>query len=367
MFTVRTTKPSNNKYYITTDKGGYSWAIKGSPTDPTANVLANCVGYANGRYAEIIHEESGYNGIQYQLVCNAENFIEKAKSYGLKISDKPTLGGIMVWQKGSLSGDDGAGHVAVVEKIYNSNKIYTSESGWGASSPFWNSTRTNDNGRWGQGSAYKFRGCIVNPAVKEEPEIPIVGNPVKRNNKVDQLEVITDTLRARENPNLKAKVFGYVKQGIYDVKGVTEADGYVWYQVDTFWCANDKDSTWCKFLPSEYVGKPVNRDETVDQIQVTASTLRARTEPNLKGEVLGFANKGIYNCIDRAEADGYKWFKTDQGFWVAQSKDGKDWVTWMPKMKYYDFTIKHVNDDQALQLMNWCVSNKVEYTATEVK
>ena len=206
----------------------------------------------------------------------------------------------------------------------------------------------------------------MNPAVKDEPEIPIVGNPVKRNNKVDQIEVITDTLRARENPNLKAKIFGYIKRGIYDIKDVKEADGYKWYQVDAYWIANDKDETWCKIMPSEYVGKPVNRNENVDQIQVTATTLRARTEPNLKGKVLGTANQGIYNCVDRAEADGYKWFKTDQGFWVAQSKDGKDWVTWLPQVKYYDFTLKHVSSNISSELIDWCNKNKVEYTS-EVK
>lgn len=84
-------------------------------------------GYANGRFAEIMGK--GY--IPYQLVCNAENFIEKARGYGLSISNKPTLGGIMVWQKGStLSGNDGAGHVAIVERINNDGTIYTSESGW---------------------------------------------------------------------------------------------------------------------------------------------------------------------------------------------------------------------------------------------
>lgn len=102
--------------------------------------------------------------IQYQLVCNAENFIEKAQAYGLKISNKPTLGGIMVWQKGSLSSGDGAGHVAIVERINSDGTIYTSESGWGGPT-FFNSTRSNSNGRWGMGSAYSFRGCIVNPSV----------------------------------------------------------------------------------------------------------------------------------------------------------------------------------------------------------
>lgn len=158
---VRTTKPtSGNKFFITKSKGGYSTCIQGSPTDSQCNVLSNCVGYACGRFNEII------GAMKYpSLNCNAENFIERAKNtYGLEISSVPTLGGIMVWQKRTLSGNDGAGHVAVVEKIIDSNTIYTSESGYGGSA-FWNSTRRNTNGRWGLGSAYTFRGCIVNPVI----------------------------------------------------------------------------------------------------------------------------------------------------------------------------------------------------------
>ena len=158
---IRTSKPeAGNKFYITTSKGGYSRCIQGSPTDSQCNVLANCVGYACGRFNEIIGSMKYPN-----LNCNAENFIERAQSYGLQISPVPTLGGIMVWKKGNtLSGNDGAGHVAIVEKIIDSNTIYTSESGYG-SSAFWNSIRTNNNGRWGLGSGYTFRGCIVNPAI----------------------------------------------------------------------------------------------------------------------------------------------------------------------------------------------------------
>lgn len=166
-FVKRTSKPgAGNKFYITDDNGGYSWCIKGSPTDPNCDVLANCVGYACGRFNEIIGRMA-----YPTLNCNAENFIERAKQAGLEVVDYPTLGGIIVMQRGAtLSGSDGAGHVLIVEDIleYGANgyasKIYTSESGYG-SSAFWNSTRSNANGRWGHGSDYKFRGCIVNPAV----------------------------------------------------------------------------------------------------------------------------------------------------------------------------------------------------------
>lgn len=179
---MRTSKPSaGNKFYITKSKGGYSTCIQGSPTDANCNVLANCVGYACGRFNEII------GSMKYpSLNCNAENFIERAKSIGLEISNVPTLGGIMVWQKGgTLSGNDGAGHVAIVERIDSTNQIYTSESGYG-SSAFWNSIRTNNNGRWGLGSGYTFRGCIVNPAIGKVTA-PVEPTPVTPTKSTDEL------------------------------------------------------------------------------------------------------------------------------------------------------------------------------------
>lgn len=180
---MRTSKPSaGNKFYITKSKGGYSTCIQGKPTDANCNVLANCVGYACGRFNEII------GSMKYpSLNCNAENFIERAKNtYGLEISDVPTLGGIMVWQKGNtLNGGDGAGHVAIVERIDNANQIYTSESGYG-SSAFWNSIRTNNNGRWGLGSGYIFRGCIVNPAIGKVTA-PVEPTPVTPSKSTDEL------------------------------------------------------------------------------------------------------------------------------------------------------------------------------------
>ena len=165
MFQIRTSKPSaGNKFYITKSRGGYSSCINGYPTDKDCNVLANCVGYACGRFNEII------GSMKYPyLNCNAENFIERAiNTYGLEIGQTPKAGAIMVWQKGStLSGNDGAGHVAIVEKVIDANTVYTSESSYGGSA-FWNSTRKNTNGRWGIGSGYTFRGFIYNPSVKEE-------------------------------------------------------------------------------------------------------------------------------------------------------------------------------------------------------
>lgn len=164
----RTTQPSNNKYYIRQVSGGLNGAVQGQPCVSGANVLCNCVGYANGRFNEIINDpdlEGIVKAFPYQLVCNAENFIESAKRQGLSISNVPTLGGIMVWQKGAtLSDYDGAGHVEVVEQINNDGSVVCSSSGWDGWA-FRLLTRHNTNGNWGQDSPYKFRGCIINPKI----------------------------------------------------------------------------------------------------------------------------------------------------------------------------------------------------------
>ena len=160
VFKPRTTKPeAGNKYYITKARGGYSDAIKGKPTDKDCDVLANCVGYAYGRFNEI----GGYGHCKYLRPVNAENFIQYAG--GLEVGQTPRLGACMVWKKGAtLGGSDGAGHVAIVEKIINSTKIVTSESGYNAAAPFWTKTRNKGSGNWGAGTGYTFLGFIYNPA-----------------------------------------------------------------------------------------------------------------------------------------------------------------------------------------------------------
>lgn len=135
------------------------------------NILTgNCVPYSAARFNEI----GKYGCWKYlKYPPNAENFIEKAQGEGLTISKEPSLGAIIVWQKGAtLNGSDGAGHVAVVEVINADGTIVTSESGYNAKNPFWTTARNNKDGNWNGGSAYKFRGFIVNPAVvKQEPVV----------------------------------------------------------------------------------------------------------------------------------------------------------------------------------------------------
>lgn len=67
-FTMRTSKPSGNKNFITTSAGGWNTCIKGYPMDSGANVLANCVGYASGRFNEIINIARDTTGCTYKTL-----------------------------------------------------------------------------------------------------------------------------------------------------------------------------------------------------------------------------------------------------------------------------------------------------------
>ena len=166
-FVPRTTKPEKgNPYYNTKSNGGYSDAIVGKPTDPDCNVLANCVGYAYGRFNEI----GQYGKMKYLKPVNAENFMDYCSPCKTGMTAK--LGAVMVWQKGATkTAKDGAGHVCIVEKIISETEVVTSESGYNNPSMWYSKTRKKGkDGRWGQDSNYKFLGFIYNPAVPDEPD-----------------------------------------------------------------------------------------------------------------------------------------------------------------------------------------------------
>lgn len=169
----RLTRPtSGNKYYIRSVDGGYSPCIYGSPKDKQCPVLSNCVGYGAGRFNEVVEEAGEGTGWKYLGSRNAEDMAALAKEQGLMVSQTPQLGAMACWSKGKVGNSaDGAGHIAVVEKITYAEDgsiktITTSESGYGNSNPFWTTERKYANGTWGAGAGYTFLGFILNPAVQ---------------------------------------------------------------------------------------------------------------------------------------------------------------------------------------------------------
>lgn len=239
-FKPRLSRPeAGNKYYITKSAGGYSDAIKGSPTDAACNVLSNCVGYAYGRFNEI----GGYGCCKYLRPVNAENFMQYAG--GLATGQTPKLGACMVWRKGAtLNGSDGAGHVAIVEKIISATEIVTSESGYGSKTPFWTKTRKKGNGNWGAGSGYTFLGFIYNPAVKDGAAVESASSatgaqtatitkmaaaPLRDSSaKGGKRFTTTENLNLRYGPSAE-KIAGTTKDKYGIITTLGKGTGVVWY------------------------------------------------------------------------------------------------------------------------------------------
>lgn len=154
--TERLTKPeAGNKYYITEDCGGWSRAIKGYPMDKDCNVLANCVGYAFGRF----HEICGRTEMDLFDPVNAEDIYANAQLHGLKVGQEPEVGAAIVWEGAGSK----AGHIEIVERVISPEKILCSSSGYGCPKPFWTSRRCKGSGNWGAGNDYKFLGFIYQP------------------------------------------------------------------------------------------------------------------------------------------------------------------------------------------------------------
>lgn len=88
------------------------------------------------------------------------------------------------------------------------------------------------------------------------------------------------------------------------------------------WSCNDyyKNIDPSPYLsPKEIVlPKSVERDKTKRQFQVDYNdNLRVRTEPNLKCEVVGILNAGIYDFTEEKYSDGFNWVKVKDNMWCA--------------------------------------------------
>jgi len=85
----------------------------------------------------------------------------------------------------------------------------------------------------------------------EEENVDIIGNPVSRNTKVDQVEVLIDNLNLRQSYSITSKRIGYIKKGIYNVKNIKNNEGYTWYNIENYWIAGNDN--WTKYYPKEEI------------------------------------------------------------------------------------------------------------------
>ncbi len=311
-FIMRTTKPeAGNKYYIRKASGGYSDAIKGYPTDPDCDVLPNCVGYAYGRFNEI----GGYGYCKYLFPDNAENFMQYKGS--CEVGQVPKVGACMVWQKGAtLKGSDGAGHVAIVEKVISETEVYTSESGYG-SAAFWNQIRRKGaDGRWGAGAQYTFLGFIYNPAVCEEPTADTTQSSCKGT------VFVGDTVRIAEGAvyyNMTKIVPEWVRNKTWIVSRV-EGDCVV---IDR--SADGKNAIRSPIHVKYLTVLSQNHQETSPVFEpylakVKASVLNIRKGAGTNYPVVGcIRDQGIYTIVGEENGAGAtKWGKLKSGAgWIS--------------------------------------------------
>ena len=156
-FTPRTTAPSTkDKNWLHTSAGGYNSCIH----IKNGSVLPNCVGYAWGRARELLGKDPALSR------ANAENWWGHKDGY--QRGQTPKLGAIICWRKGKAGvSSDGAGHVAVVEKINADGSILTSNSDYGGRRFY---TKTY-KAPYTISSAYAFQGFIYLPVdFEEEPK-----------------------------------------------------------------------------------------------------------------------------------------------------------------------------------------------------
>lgn len=154
-FKIRTSAPSTtNKYWKHTSAGGYNSCIHIA----NGSVLPNCVGYAWGRFYEILGSKPKLSR------RNAEDWFGYTAD-GYKRGKTPKVGAVICWRKGKAGvNSDGAGHVAIVERVNSDGSILISESGYNS---FRFRTRTLAK-PYSIGSAYTFQGFIYNPAVDDK-------------------------------------------------------------------------------------------------------------------------------------------------------------------------------------------------------
>lgn len=180
-----------NNYYNNSIRGGWNPAQTGNYPmgagskrtgyknhNTYANVLPNCVGFAIGRFNQML----GQGNCKYYFGAgDACTFWGKATSYGCKTGTIPVVGAIMCWKGGWES----CGHVAVVERVIDNDTVILSESGWKFKYPTAyvddvKSYRGNgswtkrDSHNWMVGAGYAWQGFIYPPSAV----IPDSYNPI---------------------------------------------------------------------------------------------------------------------------------------------------------------------------------------------
>lgn len=150
----RLTAPATtDKNWISTRYGGYNECIV--IKSATGSCLPNCVGYAWGRWRELLGRRPNLS------TGNAENWYGHV-SDGYQRGKTPKVGAVICWRSGIAGkNSDGYGHVMVVEKV-SGNTITCSGSDY-SGRYFYTKELTGPSYKFSSTSKLIFQGFIYNP------------------------------------------------------------------------------------------------------------------------------------------------------------------------------------------------------------
>lgn len=182
----RLSAPStSDKNYISTLYGGYDECIVINKS--TGSCLPNCVGYAWGRWREILLRSPSLSR------NNAEVWYTYL-SDGYKRGQTPKLGAVICWRSGSASSAaDGRGHVMIVEQINPDGTITVSGSDY-SGRYFYTKKLTGPKYKFSATSSLVFQGFIYPPVDFTDSFLPARGY-FKRGDRSEKIGKIAAFMR----------------------------------------------------------------------------------------------------------------------------------------------------------------------------
>lgn len=121
---------------------------------------------------------------------------------------------------------------------------------------------------------------VVDPTPYLDSDFVTMPQPVKRNEEVNQLQVLVEQLRVRTEPNTNAQVLGFaIEDAIYNHLETKVSGGYTWYKLaNNSWIADN--GSWIKLLPKkdeeqmikELEEKLLIANETIDNLEEKVTT-----------------------------------------------------------------------------------------------
>ena len=133
-YNIRTVSPAGEGLpeYNTQASGGWNSSVQGNGAIAGADVLNNCVGYAQGRLIEIHNQlypnnkiASAAGNIYSIFNANAQDWYNIAVNNNIAVGNTPQYASIGVW----YNSRDNIGHVAILENYVN-NRWEISEGHW---------------------------------------------------------------------------------------------------------------------------------------------------------------------------------------------------------------------------------------------